>query len=257
MVSYMKKSLEKIKLTKLCVRLDDYHETSNHKHWKCIIDVCLINNFDIFIGVIPANNDMALKRQGNKKDFVENLRYFNSYPKIKLMMHGYNHLIVNGKCEWKLSKRGEFFGEKENVICAKLKAGEDFFIQHNLYLHGYFAPAHGYSSLLLEVLRKNYSDWLIADNYYRKPLFDNKLLIIPQNFNRFYFISKYIGFSLACFHPEDWKEEDTANFKQHLELYSKYNEDTEFLISDKTFFDQAFNILIRILKKLARLKKYS
>ena len=250
----MEQSIKEIKLTKISIRLDDYHASSNHAHWRHIVDICIENEFDVFIGVIPENKDTTIQNTGDPSQFIENLIYFDQQSRIKLVLHGYNHLITHGRCVWKLSERGEFFENTQRQIETKLSAGVSFFKENNLQLYGYFAPAHGYSKAFLEIVRSNYKHWLIIDNYFKHPVSNDGLIIIPQIFNGFNQISIYSKFSVLCFHPEMWQVTEAANFERKIKEYSKYNYETSYRIKKIELSDIMFCVLIRWLKSIIRLK---
>lgn len=243
---------EKITLSRVSVRFDDYHETSDHRKWYDLVKYCTDMKINVFIGVIPFNTDEQILNNGNYQDFLKNLKDFQDNPHVKLMLHGYNHAITSGNCFWGLSKRGEFFVDDEETTKAKVDAAVKFFSDNSIELTGYFAPAHGYSKILIDLIRESYPHWWVADCYYSRPVIKNNLIIIPQIFNKFTNLDRYFGISLYCFHPERWKSIDVSKFQRRLARRIKNNELVIYEVKDQTNKDLFIDWFFKATKQCKR-----
>lgn len=166
-------------------RLDDVCETMNWDRFFMLKNVFIKYNIKPIIGVIPNNEDEALKKYPFCEfDFWEEIRTLQDIHNWSIALHGYDHKYLtteSGLLE--INKRSEFAGLIKEEQCKKINMGKEIFEQQRIKIAAFMAPAHSYDLITLKCLVENGIN-VVTDGFGLYPYYKYEILFVPQLFSK-------------------------------------------------------------------------
>ncbi len=234
----------------IAIRLDDFHERCDLVKWDYLINGLIEKKIPCNIGIIAFNKDFSISNKKYSFDIWSKARDWQKKG-INFWIHGYNHILVKNKSKFKFSNKGEFSNDSTKKIKEKINQVINLFDKNGIKIFGFFAPAHGYSFELIEVLKFHPRIDLIWDGYWRSPrnIFDLKFL--PQQFWKIYPQFLRPEFSGVCLHPSEMTKKEIDSFLKSVDRqkreYFYFNFDN-FDFPKITFIDLLYSKLFNFLR---------
>lgn len=239
----------KVKDKFIAIRLDDYHDRCNIEQWDYLINKITERNIPCHVGLIAFNLDPEIVYRKTSFDIWSKARSWQNKG-VHFWIHGYSHELEKGFCNLKLSNIGEFYKDKFDQINSKINEVIKIFYLNGIEPLGFFAPAHGYSSSLIEVLKNNPKIKMVWDGYWPSPKIVFGLKFLPLQFWKIYPRFMRPSFSGVCLHPSSMKKEDIDLFFIKLDRERKKDLKINFknLIFKKiSFNDRLFDLIYRVI----------
>ena len=242
----------------IAIRLDDYHDKCNIEKWDYLIDKITKRNIPCHVGLIAFNQDSSIEYRKSSFDIWSKARDWQDKG-VHFWIHGYSHRLEKGLCNLGLSNLGEFYHDKFFQINKKINEVINIFDINGIKPLGFFAPAHGYSALLIQVLKKNSEINMVWDGYWPAPKTVFGLKFLPLQFWKIYPRCLRPSFSGVCLHPSSMKKHEIDLFVKRLDKERKKDLKINFnnLVFKKiSFIDKLFNLIYRLIFFLKNFKKF-
>ncbi len=233
----------------IAIRLDDYHDKCKVEQWDYLIDKLIERKIPCHVGLIAFNEDSTISYSDKSFDMWSKAREWQSKG-IYFWIHGYSHKLEKGLCNLRLSTLGEFYKDKFTQINHKINEVLKIFKANGIKPLGFFAPAHGYSDCLIDVLKNHPEINMVWDGFWPSPKIVFGIKFLPLQFWKIY--PRFIrpSFSGVCLHPSVMKKEDIDLFflKLDKEREKDFKINFKSLIFEKiSFNDKLFNLIYRII----------
>ena len=231
------------------IRLDDACPNMNHRRWREVEK--LLDKYYIkpIVGVIPESKDELFS--WNTDDNFWNVivkRYIDKDWIIA--QHGCYHLY-HKTAEGKMS---EFVGLSYEEQLKLIKKGYEILKGHGVKPKCFFAPAHTFDDITIDVCRDtNYFDF-ISDGNSLYPYKYRKMLFYPNLFDTPYKILPF-GVYTFVFHPNFITDKQLKDLETFIKKNRKYFIDFENIDSNinknrqKTFIDKSIENTINIMRR--------
>lgn len=241
-------------MTKVCTfRLDDITPDMDWNRFyrvKAIFDKYKVKPL---IGVVPDNQDAALKCGDLHPDFWEYIRSLEKSGWL-VAQHGYRHIYeTRNSGLLGIKKASEFAGLPYEVQYEKLRCGREILQKHGVNVTIFMAPGHTYDRNTLKAL-KNLGFICVTDGYADVPYYAKGLLFVPCRSSR----PRISGvMDTICLHCNEMNENDYRELENFLEKNNAhvipFSETLEQLWYPRRLFlisiQEKRNLWIRRLKK--------
>lgn len=192
---------------KILLRFDDICPTMNWAQWdraKALLDN---RGATALLGVIPDNQDSALKIDEPREDFWNYIKELQSQG-YTIAMHGYQHFFdiqASGLATPK--KHSEFAGHPYKEQYRRLKEGKKILQKHGIETDVFFAPAHSYDNNTIKALSALGFHY-ISDGRSFKPYKRYGIICLPERSGGIPKMTNSRGYYTAVLHAHEWVRED-------------------------------------------------
>ena len=236
---------------KYLVRLDDACPTMDSSKWRKIEEILDKHHIKPMVGIIPNNNDAALKLEESDDLFWVKASDWQR-KKWTIALHGYDHVYLTNEGGINpVHKRSEFAGVSLEIQEYKIEEGIRILKENKIEAKYFFAPSHTFDENTIIALRNKSDIRKISDTISVFPYKKNDFMFYPQQFGYFRKI-KFPGNWTFCFHPNSMTNDDFNTF----DLFIKKNK-KKFISFDEVEIKSIKNknIIERILSFLYFLKR--
>lgn len=246
-------------------RLDDISWDMNYENFSRIRDLFFRYDIRPLIGVIPKNEDPALKAQVGKRhlseeEFWKEILCLQKEHGWAVALHGYDHVYVTGDGGmFRINPFAEFAGLPYKQQEEKIRLGKTILEEHGIVVEAFMAPGHSLDWNTVEALKQN-GIFAVTDGLTAYPKWKKDVLFIPQVWS--WPRNGICGIDTVCFHINSWKD---GMFKQ-LEEFLQENYKKCITWADavkqapksnslwKRFINRITHFLILIEKRVRRIK---
>jgi predicted deacetylase len=198
------------------IRLDDACPTMSD-NWDRI--EALLDKYNVrpMIGVIPDNKDQSFLFRPADPDFWQKVKGWQNKGWV-IALHGYDHIYKTKEGGLvPINDKSEFAGLELSEQRDKIKKGWQIFVDNNIPVDTWIAPAHSFDTNTLEALRTETSITTVSDGISLMPFKDQGFNWIPQQLWKFKKMP--FGIFTICLHPNTMKEKELSRFEQDLEIF--------------------------------------
>lgn len=239
-------------MLRFIIRLDDACPTMNKVGWDRIEKILDKYNVKPIVGVIPENRDKLFRWEKDSK-FWDKVKTWQCKG-WTIAQHGYNHVyhVKNGI-------RSEFVGLNYEEQYMKINEGYKVLMERGINPVCFFAPAHTFDEITIDVCRDIGKFQFISDGYAMYPYKEKDMLFIPSIFDTAH---KFLPFGIYTFilHPNFTTDKEFKHFEQFIQRNLKYfkpvNEVLESVNCERNrnliefLIQPSMNILRNIRKKI-------
>lgn len=190
---------------KVLLRFDDICPTMNWKQWNRAKATLDKRGATALLGVIPDNQDPALKIDSPREDFWLYIKELQCQG-FCIAMHGYQHVFDVQACGIATPKKhSEFAGHPYAEQYRRLKEGKRILNEHGIETDVFFAPAHSYDYNTLKALH-NLGFKYISDGRSFKPYQRYGITCLPERTGGIPQM-KEDGYYTIVLHAHEWAKE--------------------------------------------------
>ncbi len=196
------------------LRLDDAAENMNLTKWNRLEKLLDKYNIKPFVGVIPNNMDIELKKEQKVENFWSLIKKWQNKGWI-ICMHGYTHeYISNDSGINPVNDKSEFAGISYEEQVRKLKQAKCIFDKNGIETKVFFAPAHTFDSNTIKALKEVTNIRIISDMVAKDVYYKDEIWYIPVQSGRV----RNLPFKVAtfCYHPNEMAEEDFIKLEKFI-----------------------------------------
>lgn len=237
------------------IRLDDACPNMNYEGWHKVEQLLEKYNIKPIVGIIPESKD-KLFTWNESEDFwnVTVKRYIKK--KWIIAQHGCHHLYHLTNDE----NYSEFIGLCYNEQFDLIKKGYEILKKHGVKPKCFFAPAHSFDDITVDVCRDlGYFDF-ISDGNSLYPYKYRDMLFYPNLFDTPF---KILPFGVYTFilHPNFVTDSELERLEKFIiknRKYFKNFDEIDFNINKnrkRTFFDKCIEKIIGFIRKIKNYKK--
>ncbi len=198
------------------IRLDDATPKMNHESWNAVEK--LLDKYDVkpIVGVIPDSHDTLFKWEEDPHFWDETVQRWQNKG-WTIAQHGYHHVYHD--CP--NNRRSEFIGLNYDEQKKLIDKGHEALLSHNCRPTCFFAPAHSFDDITVDVCRDSgYFDF-ISDGYALYPYEEREMLFFPSIFDTPHKILPY-GVYTFIMHPSFTSSEDLKYFDSFISKNKEY-----------------------------------
>ncbi|WP_214073670.1 DUF2334 domain-containing protein [Mucilaginibacter sp. dw_454] len=212
------------------IRMDDACPTMSI-NWDII--ETLLDKYEVkpIVAVIPDNKDQAFLSRPVDPHFWQRVKKWQDKGWL-IALHGYDHVYkTTGGGLIPINNKSEFTGLTIEEQREKIKKGWQIFLDNEIPVTTWVAPAHSFDENTLEALRLETSITTVSDGISLLPYRDKGFNWVPQQLWRFKKMP--FGIFTICLHPAVMKpkdfdalEKDIIKFKKNIvapDFALKYN----------------------------------
>lgn len=234
------------------IRLDDACPKMNHENWIKVENLLDKYNIKPIVGIIPESKDELFSWKFDKEFWEMTTKRYIQKDWI-IAQHGCYHL-------YHLTKKGdvsEFRGLSYDDQFELIKKGHDILESYGIKPRCFFAPAHSFDNITIDVCRDTGYFEFISDGYSLYPYKYRDMLFYPNLFDT---TRKILPFGIYTFvlHPnfindkqledlEKFIKKNRKNFVDFDEINCKVKKTRKRSIFDK-LLEKSINF-IRVLRK--------
>lgn len=199
------------------VRIDDVCPTTNWEVWDRVEEILNENEVTPLVGVVPDNQDPALRVGRPDPRFWDRVRQWQSRGWL-IGMHGWQHRFENmNPGLLGVNRYSEFAGLPLAEQRKKLILGREKFLSEGIRSDLWIAPAHSFDRGTLEILRELQFRY-VSDGFFLFPCKDEfGMLWVPQQL--WAFRRRPLGVWTVCLHVNHWNNTDVQQFRNELNHY--------------------------------------
>ena len=238
---------------KLLLRFDDICPTMNWAIWDQIECVLSASGVKPLVAVIPDNRDREFDLASPRPDFWERVRGWQAQG-WSLGVHGYQHSYVTRSSGLlAIHPASEFAGLSFREQRRKVEMALAIFRSEGVAPGVWVAPGHSFDAITLRVL-SGAGLGVISDGFSILPYEDETgMLWVPQQMWRFRRMP--FGIWTICFHPNSWRSDSLARFRNDLTKYREQICSFDAVVSQfrgraRTAVDRASNMAVGSLLRL-------
>lgn len=237
------------------IRLDDACPTMDVVKWDKIEKMLDKYHIKPMVGIVPANNDYALKIDKYDDNFWEKVKSWED-KNWTIALHGFDHSYISKDGGINpLWERSEFAGVSIEKQKDKIKKGIRILTDKNIVPKYFFAPSHTFDLNTLEALESESMIRIISDTIAFKPYSKYGFVFIPQQFGSLRDV-KLGGYWTYCLHPNTMFENEFLQLEHFLSKnYASFISFEEVPIDglkDRDLFEKMLNYIYFFLRKIRK-----
>ena len=237
-------------MLKYIIRLDDATPMMNKDAWTEVESMLGRNNIQPIVGIIPDSRDPLF-------DWNEDLCFWNVTVQRWIeknwiiAQHGYHHVFRDRENNVHSEYIGlDYSSQKENI-----KTGYNVLISHNCKPICFYAPAHSFDDITIDVCRDLGCFEFISDGHALYPYKYREMTFLPQLFDTPHTILPF-GVYTFIMHPNFSSAESIEKYESFIKKHRKH-----FLSSDelmeivntnrkRSFIDKAIEHTMNGIRKI-------
>lgn len=232
------------------IRLDDACPNMNHKKWKEVEELLDKYNIKPIVGIIPESRDNLFSWDTDEDFWNITVKGYIDKEWI-IAQHGCYHLY-HKTADGKMS---EFVGLSYEQQFKLIKKGHDILESHGVKPMCFFAPAHTFDDITIDVCEDTgYFDF-ISDGNSLYPYEYRGMLFYPNLFDT---LCKILPFGVYTFvlHPSFMTDKQLNDLEIFIKKNKKYFTDFKNIDSNinknrrRSFLDKSIERIINIIRKL-------
>ena len=231
------------------IRLDDACPNMNHNRWREVEELLDRYNIKPIVGIIPESRDKLFTWKTDENFWNVTVKRYIEKDWV-IAQHGCYHLY-HKTSEGKMS---EFIGLSYEEQFKLIENGHEILKSHGVKPKCFFAPAHTFDDITIDVCRDTgYFDF-ISDGSSLYPYKYRDMLFYPNLFDTPY---KILPFGVYTFvvHPNFVTDNGLKNLETFIKRNRKYFMDFENIDSninknkERTLTDKCIENTINIMRK--------
>lgn len=235
------------------IRLDDACPNMNHDKWRKVENLLDKYNIKPIVGIIPESKDQLFIWNKDEKFWDITVKRYIEKEWI-IAQHGCYHLYHLTKD----GKYSEFIGLSYEEQFQLIKRGYDILISHGVKPRCFFAPAHSFDDLTIDVCRDiGYFDF-ISDGNSLYPYKYKGMLFYPNLFDT---PCEILPFGIYTFvlHPNFITDKSLENLERFIIKNKKYFRNFDEIDANinknrkRSFLDKSIKMGICFIRKLRKI----
>lgn len=237
------------------IRLDDATPKMNHENWDAVEK--LLDKWDVkpIVGVIPDSHDPLFTWGGDPHFWDETVQRWQNKG-WTIAQHGCHHVYHDCPNHG----RSEFIGLNYDEQKELIDRGHAALLSHNCRPTCFFAPAHSFDDITVDVCRDSgYFDF-ISDGYALYPYEERDMLFFPSIFDTPHKALPY-GVYTFIMHPSFTGSEDLKYFDKFIHKYREHFRPVPEIMDEiskyrkRNLFEKAIGPSIKVVRKVRDLIK--
>lgn len=239
-------------MLKYIVRLDDATPKMNKDNWEKIEIILDKYNVKPIVGVIPDCLDTLFTWDEDKLFWSETISRWKKKD-WTIAQHGYHHVYH----EYRTGKKSEYIGlnydqQKENIL-----SGYNCLLEHNCKPSCFFAPAHSFDSITVDVCRNVGVFSFISDGYAFYPYEENGMIFLPNVYDTPHAIFPF-GVYTFIIHPSFATDKSMKKLEDFIRKHQKRFVSAEDVIKDckknrkRNIADKSLEFIIGMIRSIRK-----